>query len=138
MWNGVKIRTFQFSPSQYGARKSALDLFGDESVMLIHAPGHSAGMTATLVQANDKFLLLTGDSAYAIKSWDQMTSPGITPNAKKAMESLAWVRMMSQQPGCVETLATHDPAVIPHTIELLQEQLSQDQGFIHYPDAICT
>jgi N-acyl homoserine lactone hydrolase len=118
MWNGVKIRTFQFSPSQYGARKSALDLFGDESVMLIHALGRSAGMTATLVQANDKFVLLTGDSAYAIKSWEQMISPGITPNAKETMESPARVRMMRQQPGCVETLAAHDPAVIPHTIEL--------------------
>jgi glyoxylase-like metal-dependent hydrolase (beta-lactamase superfamily II) len=118
LWHDVKIRTFRFNPSKYGPQKAAFDLLGDESMMLIHSPGHSAGMTALLVKANDKFVLLTGDSAYAKKSWEQMVSPGITPDAKKAMESLAWVKTMSWQPGCVQILATHDPAVTPHTIEL--------------------
>lgn len=118
MWDDVKLSTFQFQPSPYGPQKSAFDLFGDESVMLIHAPGHSAGMTAAMVQAHDKFVLITGDSAYAKKSWEQMISPGITPDVKKARESLEWIAMMSRQPECVEILAPHDPAVIPHTIEL--------------------
>lgn len=118
MWNGVRIKTFNYKPSKYDPAKLAYDLFKDESVMLLYAPGHSAGMASTLVQANDKFVLLTADAAYAKKSWEQMISPGITMDPKKAVESLAWVKMMSQQPGCIEVLATHDPEVVPHTIEL--------------------
>ena len=33
-------------------------------------------------------------------------------------KTLKWVQEMSKKEGCVEVLATHDPEVIPHVIEL--------------------
>ena len=118
LWETAKVKTFQFSPSQYGPVKSAYDIFGDGTVLLIHAPGHSTGMTATLVRGSEKFVLITGDAAYAKKSWDQLVYPGIAPYPKKALNSVGWIKMMSLQEGCAEVLATHDPDVVPHTIEL--------------------
>ncbi|ACL05839.1 beta-lactamase domain protein [Desulfatibacillum aliphaticivorans] len=118
LWAGVNVNRFTFTQSLLGPFKSACDLFGDGSVMLIHAPGHSAGMTATMVRGQSQFILLTGDSAYARKSWEQGILPGITPNARHAKKSLEWVSDMSRRPNCAEVLATHDPEKSPHVIEL--------------------
>lgn len=117
-WKGIQINHYNFKPSQVGPQKSAYDLFGDGSIMLVHTPGHSPGMTSMLIQANERFALLTGDAAYARKSWEQMISPGIVPEAEKAMASLKWIAMMSSQPECAAIFATHDPDIVPHTIEL--------------------
>ena len=37
---------------------------------------------------------------------------------EKMRKTLKWVQEMSKKEGCVEVLATHDPEVIPHVIEL--------------------
>ena len=118
MWQGVNVETYPFSPSEYGPQKASFDLFGDGSVQLIHTPGHTAGIVSALIQQNHRFALLFADVGYGRKSWEQGIPPGTAVNMKKAQESLEWVGMMSRKPDCVESLASHETSVTPHTIIL--------------------
>ncbi|MDE5850862.1 MAG: hypothetical protein K2H38_12025 [Muribaculaceae bacterium] len=47
-----------------------------------------------------------------------MVPSGIAASRKAQMKSLQWIREMSMSDKCVESLATHDPEVRPHIIEL--------------------
>ncbi|MBW7477329.1 N-acyl homoserine lactonase family protein [Paenibacillus oenotherae] len=118
MWEGVPVRTFALEDSEFGPQQKAFDLFGDGSVLFVHTPGHSKGLTSTLIQRNGKFVLLAADTGYAKKSWESMILPGFTVSKRQALESLQWVKEMSLRPNCVEVIANHDPDVRPHTIEL--------------------
>ncbi|ALA44860.1 MULTISPECIES: N-acyl homoserine lactonase family protein [Paenibacillus] len=118
MWEGVPIRTFSFKPSEYGPQHQSFDLFGDESLIFVHTPGHSHGLSATIVKNNGKFVLLTSDTGYAKKSWEEMILQGVLVNKQQAIESLKWVKHMSNEPNCIEVIANHDPDIKPHTIVL--------------------
>ena len=118
MWEGVNVKTFHMRDSGYGPQRRSFDLFGDESVIFIHTPGHSKGLTATLVQRDGKFVLLASDCGYAKKSWEQMILPGVMVNKPQLIKSLQWVKAMSQQPGSLGVFANHDPEVKPQTIEI--------------------
>ncbi|MNN12641.1 N-acyl homoserine lactonase AttM [compost metagenome] len=118
MWEGVAMRTFSMVDSEFGPEHKSFDLFGDESVVFVHTPGHSHGMVSTIVQRNGRFVLLTNDTGYARKSWEDMILPGIVVNKQQAFESLKWVKRMSLEPNCIEVIANHDPEIMPHSIEL--------------------
>lgn len=118
MWKGVNLQTFKTSPSKYGPLNRSFDLFGDDSIIFTPVPGHSQGVVATIVQRNDKFVLLTSDCGYASKSWEQMILPGVMINKEQLIKSLEWEKNMAKKPNCIEALANHDPDINPHTIEL--------------------
>lgn len=118
MWKGVNVETYKFSASGYGPQKKAYDLFRDGTVLFVSTPGHTAGLVCTLIRSNDRYVLLFADVGYARKSWEQMIPPGTAVNKKQAMESLRWVQYMSQQAGCIKSLASHEADVKPHMIEL--------------------
>ncbi|KOS05769.1 beta-lactamase [Flavobacterium akiainvivens] len=110
MWKDVNVETFDFQNSEF-------DLFGDGSVVFVNTPGHTNGMSSTIVQNDGKFVLLCADTGYAEKSWLHMILPGMMTNKKKAVQSLKWVKEMSENPNCIEVLANHDANVKPHIIE---------------------
>lgn len=118
MWEGLKIDMFKFQPSDYGEEHPAFDLFGDGSLVFISTPGHTMGLASTLIQNNGRFLLLVSDTGYARKSWEEMIMPGMFINRQKVLESLAWVRKMSQERGCMDIIANHDPEVMPGMVEV--------------------
>jgi len=74
----------------------------------------------TLRQCIDRAITgnLFSDGGYASKSWKEMILPGISLNKKEQFASLQWIRDMSMQDNCVESLANHDPDVHPHLIVL--------------------
>lgn len=118
MWKGINVKTFHMVASEYGPQSRSFDLFGDESVLFIYTPGHTNGLTAALVQRNGKFVLLASDCGYAKKSWEQLILPGVMFNKKQLIETLQWVKAMSQKSGCIDVFANHDPDVKPQTIEI--------------------
>ncbi|HPE07897.1 MAG TPA: N-acyl homoserine lactonase family protein [Smithellaceae bacterium] len=118
MWEGVKVETYRFSPSEYGPQKSSFDLFRDGTVQFVHTPGHTRGLACTLIQSKNKYVLLFFDAGYARKSWEKMIPPGTAVDKEQAWEALGWVRKMSQPEGCIASLASHDTGVQPQTIEL--------------------
>ena len=118
MWKGVKLEYFHFAQSELGPFNQAYDFFGDGSLQLVYAPGHSKGLALPLISNNGKYVLLASDCGYGHKSWEQMILPGVMQNKENMMASLEWVKQMAANPDCVETLANHDAEVLPHIIEL--------------------
>ena len=95
----------------------AYDLFGDDSVHLVHVAGHTEGMFATLIRNGDRYVLLNADGAASPRSWAEGTVPGICENSVRAKKALDWIGGMSRDGACVASLCSHDPDVAPQTIE---------------------
>ena len=49
---------------------------------------------------------------------EEMILPGIADNRKQQLASLEWIRQMSMNENCVESLANHDVETEPHVIVL--------------------
>lgn len=116
-WSGTRIETFRWNNTEGPVGKS-FDLFGDGSIEMICIPGHSAGLCAVKVKAEDgRFVLLCSDGGYSERSWREMILPGISTDKMMQRTSLAWIREQSLSPNCMAVLANHDPNVRPGTIE---------------------
>ena len=117
-WQGTAIELFPWNSSE-GPFQRSYDLLGDGSVQLINIPGHTEGLIAVKITNNaGKYVLIDSDGAYGSKSWEKMILPGIADNRKKQLSSLQWIREMSMDSNCIESLANHDIEVQPHIIEL--------------------
>lgn len=118
-WQGVNVKTYNYEQTKIGPFNETFDLFGDGSVIQIHTPGHSAGLTSTLIKgSNGKYVLLATDVGYAQESWENMITPGICVNRNQAITSLGWVKEIAKNPNCLTALANHDPKVEQQTIQL--------------------
>ena len=71
-----------------------------------------------MIQNAGRFVILTGDACYNCHNWEEQKLPGILTDADQAKRSIEWVAKMSEEPNCAEILATHDPEILPHSIEL--------------------
>lgn len=118
MWKNCNVKTYGFQSTRTGPQGLSLDLFGDGSITLIYAPGHSRGLTITKIENNGKYILLTSDCGYAEKSWQEMIMPGICVNRRQLRQSLQWVAQEAASSQCVGAYANHDANVKPITIEL--------------------
>ncbi len=118
MWDGVKLETFDFNDTGVGSVGKSLDLLGDGTIELVNIPGHTSGLTAVKLNGGGKFVLLFSDGGYAKKSWQDLIPPGTALDEELAFKSLLWIREMSLRENCVESLANHDPDVVPHEIIL--------------------
>ncbi|WP_455715059.1 MBL fold metallo-hydrolase [Anaerosporobacter sp.] len=117
-WKDVKLSGFDWNDDKGPVNKS-YDLFGDGSVQLINIPGHADGLFAVkIVGADGKYVLLYSDGGYARRSWEEMITSGISLDKKLQKQSLLWIREQSLDDNCIESLANHDPNVIPHNILL--------------------
>ncbi|MBQ9555868.1 MAG: N-acyl homoserine lactonase family protein [Muribaculaceae bacterium] len=117
-WQGVDLHTFEWNGHEGPVGKS-FDLFGDGSVVMVNIPGHCDGLCAVkLTNDEGKFVLLFADGGYATKSWKEMITSGVALDKKLQRQSLQWIREQSLDPNCVESLATHDTDIKPHTIDL--------------------
>lgn len=120
-WDDIELTEFEWNDSEGPVGKS-YDLLGDGSIELINIPGHCEGLFAVKIKNDeDKFVLLFSDGGYARKSWEEMITSGIAANKKLQKQSLAWIRDQSLDSNCIESLANHDPDIVPHTIELKKE-----------------
>ena len=117
-WEGIDLTEFEWNDNQGPVGKS-YDLLGDGSIELINIPGHADGLYAVKVKNEEgKFVLLFSDGGYARKSWEEQITSGIAADKQLQKQSLAWIREQSLDSNCVESLANHDPDIVPHVIEL--------------------
>ncbi|MGL4740801.1 MAG: N-acyl homoserine lactonase family protein [Sarcina sp.] len=117
-WKGVNIEYFKMKDSEYGPFKRSYDVFGDGSILLMDAKGHTEGNIIIMIKKHGKFILLTGDCGYQKNSWEDLRLPGPLSNKYQMMVSLKWVRDMSHKENCVGVFATHDPDIKSGVIEL--------------------
>jgi len=118
MWDGVTLKTFKFSASQYGPMNKSYDLFGDESIVFVYLPGHTPGLAGALIQNKGKFVLLTSDCGYACKSWEQMILPYHITSRQEIIASFEWIREMARKDNCIACLANHETELKSRVIEL--------------------
>lgn len=117
-WKGVPLELFPWNGNE-GPFGRSFDLLGDKSVQLINIPGHTEGLVAVkITNGKGKYVLIDSDGAYGSKSWQDMILPGIADNRREQLLSLQWIREMSMNGDCVESLANHDVEIKPHIIEL--------------------
>ena len=110
-WNGVNVESFKMDKLEYGPFNRGYDVFGDGTILLLDAKGHTEGNIVVMVKNNNKFILLTGDCGYAKDSWENLRMPGPLVNKDDMITSLKWVKNMAHKKECVGVFATHDPDV---------------------------
>ena len=54
MWEGVNIETFSFKSSDYGPCNASYDLMRDGTILCIHTPGHTEGLTTVMIRSQEK------------------------------------------------------------------------------------
>ncbi len=113
MWHNIPIQTFKFTDIPQGPLNKGYDLFGDDSLYLVHTPGHSDGMFSILVKMKYGWLVLASDVGYSEKSWKEMILPGLTTDKKAAYSSLKWLKDFSNKENCIRVIANHDSAIEP-------------------------
>ena len=113
-WEGTGVKTYNFNRTGIGPVGESYDLLGDGTIQLVHIPGHSKGLAATLISNNDRKAMYFSDGGYATRSWKEMILPGICEDKAAAYKSLEWIRDISSSPDCIDSFACHDPEIAPH------------------------
>ena len=116
LWEGLPLERLYYRGSPLGPNRWAIDLFGDESLVLVNLPGHTDGQAAVLVRNGGRFVLLTADAAFSPRNWQEHIIPGFGFSADWQRRSLAWIAETAKDPGCAAVLCSHDPASAPRTI----------------------
>lgn len=83
------LREWVFSPDPDGRFAGVVDIFGDGSIWALHAPGHSPGSTAYLVNAIDGPKLVVGDAASTRLNWDEAMPQPVPAGARADAEMSA-------------------------------------------------
>ena len=117
LWMDEPPERFWYRVNHIGPESRSYDLFGDDSVHLVHIAGHTEGMFATLIRNGGRYVLLNADGAASPRSWAEGTVPGICENSVRAKKALDWIGEMSRDSVCAASLCSHDPDVTPQTIE---------------------
>ena len=117
LWSFAPIERLYYRGSPLGPNRWAIDLFGDESLMLVNVPGHTDGQAAVLVRNGGRFVLLAADAAFSPRNWREEITPGFGFGRDWQVKSLRWLAEMEKDPGCAGILCSHDPAIRPGVME---------------------
>lgn len=109
LWEDVDLNCFEFDDTGIGPSGKSYDLFGDGSIELIHAPGHSAGLFMVKIKnENGEFVLLTSDAALVDDSFQNVIVPTHVMNKDELLEALIWINKESTDAHCKHILTSHD------------------------------
>ena len=101
-----------------GPDDRAVDITGDESLMMVKLSGHTDGQAGILIRNGSRYALLAADAAYSSYNWETMTPPGLGADRGSQLRSLKWLSKTAADPSCVKVLCSHDPEVRPGVIEI--------------------
>ena len=100
----------------YGPFAKHADLFGDGSVVLLPAPGHTVGSLMVLVNLAGGSVLYTGDAAWVGDNWRHPVPKGflartfVEQDWRAGMDAMWRVRAWAAQNPDLMVIAGHDPA----------------------------
>lgn len=119
MWKDVELTPFHYEKSHLGPFHRSFDLFNDGSIQMIWTPGHSQGLSATLITGADgKSILLASDVGYAQSSIEQRKTQGVSINRKWSYMSVGWANQMAHSDNVVRTIVNHDVDTYPEVLTL--------------------
>jgi N-acyl homoserine lactone hydrolase len=109
---GLRWHQVTFEPTSdpaVGPFTESLDVMGDGSLLLLPAPGHTAGSMAMLVRRRFRQpLLLVGDLTYGAELLDRRQIPGVGSRRTLLETTDRVLALKEQMPGLV-LLPAHDP-----------------------------
>lgn len=100
----------------YGPFAKHADLFGDGSVVLLPAPGHTVGSLMVLVNLAGGSVLYTGDAAWVDANWRDPVPKGFLARTfverdwRKGMDALWRIRAWAHHNPDLMVIAGHEPA----------------------------
>ncbi|MFD9894162.1 MBL fold metallo-hydrolase [Amycolatopsis sp. NPDC059027] len=84
------------------------DVFGDGSVKIVHAPGHTPGNAALLVTLPTRTVLLTADTVHLRHAWEHELPMPIDHDHPRAIASIRRLKAIAAETGA-EVWIPHDP-----------------------------
>lgn len=118
LWMDQPITREYYHGFDLGPNKWAIDLMGDESIMLVNVPGYTDGQCAVLLREGKRFAVLAADAAFSPRNWQEMITPGFGFGKVWQQKSLKWLADMASDLNCAAVLCSHDPDLKPQTIEI--------------------
>ncbi|MEZ4237643.1 MAG: N-acyl homoserine lactonase family protein [Myxococcota bacterium] len=105
----------QWTDEPYGPFPRHADLFGDGSVVLLPAPGHTVGSLMVLVNLAGGSVLYTGDAAWVDENWQDPAPKGFLARHfaerswREGMDAMWRVRAWATENPDLMVIAGHDP-----------------------------
>lgn len=118
LWMPYPMERPFYRGSPLGPNHWAIDLFGDESVLLVNVPGHTEGQAAVLLRSGGRFVLLAADAAFSPRNWQEGIVPGFGFARQWQRKSLRWIADMAADPACAAVLCSHDAEIRPGLVTL--------------------
>ncbi|WP_414055737.1 N-acyl homoserine lactonase family protein [Macrococcus equi] len=119
LWEGVDLTCFEFDETGVGPNGLSYDLFGDGSIELIHAPGHSPGLYMVKISnTSGEYVLLTSDAALINHSFEEVMVPTHVMNREALKKALKWINTTSKDPKCKKIFTSHDVTLKEEIIQL--------------------
>ena len=88
------------------------DVFGDGTVMMLKAPGHTPGHRSLLVRFKDRGpILLSGDAVHFRENWSRKGVPGFNTSRAETLASIGRLSEIAAQIGATLVIQ-HEPADI--------------------------
>jgi glyoxylase-like metal-dependent hydrolase (beta-lactamase superfamily II) len=114
---GRSVSSAQPDDGPYGPFPQHQDLFGDGSVLLLPAPGHTEGHQMVLVRFQAGSVLFTGDAAWVDANW-QRPAPkgalgrGLEHDWRVNMDQLWRVHELARREPGLRIVSGHDPGAL--------------------------
>ncbi len=103
-----KPESLQFKQRGYGPFTRCLPLTSKEDVILVPTPGHTPGHLSVIVKTPETTYFLAGDASYTEDLLLQRQPDGVSPNRKRAVETLNTILEYARRQPTVY-LPSHDP-----------------------------
>jgi glyoxylase-like metal-dependent hydrolase (beta-lactamase superfamily II) len=111
----VKLVDFEANGKPYGPFENTIDLFDDESIILVPLPGHTIGQMGLILNISSiERYFLVADAAYVRENYRTERTGAITITHFDVEQYKKWLPLLKQleetNPG-ITILPSHDPAV---------------------------
>ena len=110
LWDIEKAEHLFYRGYPLGPVNRAIDITGDESIMMVSLPGHTNGHAGIIVRDGEKYVVIAGDAAFSPHNWEMLTPPGFSADAGLQIKTLNWLADVAADPNCVSVLCSHDTA----------------------------
>ena len=111
LWETVRYERLFYRGYQLGPMNRAIDITGDESIMMVSLPGHTDGHAGVIIKNGEKYILLAADAAISPRNWEEMKAAGLGAEKGLQLKTLRWIAKTAEDPDCVKVLCSHDPNV---------------------------
>jgi glyoxylase-like metal-dependent hydrolase (beta-lactamase superfamily II) len=108
---------WQWSDQEYLGFKKSLDVFGDQSVVIVPLPGHTDGSIGVLIETNHDRYFLVGDLTWNAKAMSQGKQiPRVMRwltriDGKQTRKTMAKVRRIKRENPDLQIIPSHDLSI---------------------------